>query len=87
MTALETRTSDVSRVLRRTRMTILASSVLTWRSRLRASVAAYALGSLVVALPSYAQTVAPASAVGPGTVTQVTASLRQIDAGTHRVQS
>ena len=59
MTALETRTSEVSRVLRRTRKTILASPSLTWRSCLGASVAACALGLLVVALPSYAQTARP----------------------------
>ena len=76
MSAPETRTSAVGRVLRRTR-TIPGSPAFSWRSCLGHSLAAHAVGLLVVAQPSVAQITPPAS---PRTSTQVTESIRQVDA-------
>ena len=55
----------------------LLAGLVAGRSSLAASVAAHGFGFLVVALPSYAQTV-----VSPPGASQVTAAAPQIDAGT-----
>ena len=81
MTPRRTPTSEAPRACRHIRREIRAAPALAWRSRPGLRALAYAIGLLVVPLPTVAQT-APAMPGTPRTATQMAESSRPIDAAT-----